>query len=329
MGKRRHNNSNDDSNPQSDVHQRPWEDRGQEKPNFNQAIDPRVAELKASGVRCQTVTLTRTDVTYFGKQIDHRQDIFKSTLNITSGVAGTGKTHTALSVGLELILSPKSPISTLHYVRMEQRADGAANPAVGGNAHQKFERFIKVLKDPLQKILGEDVASRILASITLNGFAKYKDVIISAGPTGDERGMTHNGTYTVFDEASGASEQTLELEIGRTGTNSKLVILGDPRQNDVRVKENLSVKIAELAMIMADPLVTNLSEAERLKLNQKIAAYIEKNSPPQITPFQRIFANAANANNPAISTTEYGVKDIVRNSAMGSIFRDLFPQTYG
>jgi phosphate starvation-inducible PhoH-like protein len=96
---------------------------------------------------------------------------------------------------------------------------------------EKLEPYMISFIDNFEKIIGESLTK------------KLRDLgIIQIQPLAFIRGRSIDNTVIVVDEAQNISRDNMRTLMTRIGDNSKMVILGDVRQKDIKNKNNSSLE---------------------------------------------------------------------------------------
>lgn len=137
---------------------------------------------------------------------------------IASGVAGSGKTLLATSVGVEKLISGAVNKIVLTRPTVPVGDDIGFLP---GNLNEKMEPWIRPLHDALSRYYSKHKISKLI-----------EDNIVEIVPLTYMRGRTFDKSWIICDESQNLTiEQTL-MVLTRIGYESKLVITGDPMQHD-------------------------------------------------------------------------------------------------
>lgn len=143
-----------------------------------------------------------------------------------SGSAGSGKSFISLSKAIEEVMGKSNPYNQILIIRsaVQTRDIGF----IKGDLSQKTEMF----ESPYEQIFA-DLFNRKDAyqRLTEQG---YVDFIT----TTCLRGMTYNNTIIFFDEIQSATYHELVSVLTRCGKNTKLIMAGDTKQNDLIKKSS-------------------------------------------------------------------------------------------
>jgi phosphate starvation-inducible protein PhoH len=137
------------------------------------------------------------------------------------GVAGTGKTFIATYLALCTIMDETNGIDKMAIVR-----SAVPTRDIGflpGTAKDKME----VYEAPYQSIFGE-----LFGNDGAYSLLKLKNVVDFV-PTSFIRGMTLDNMVIIVEEAQNMTDAELNTIITRLGKNTRLILCGDHRQNDL------------------------------------------------------------------------------------------------
>lgn len=140
---------------------------------------------------------------------------------ICHGSPGTGKTLLSLYCCLELL--NKKSISNIIFYRSPIESATKSLGFLSGDYNEKIAPYGEPLQDHLRELLDK---------VTMDFL--FKDNRISIDSIGFAKGRTHNATGVILDESEDLTIQELELIMGRLGKFSKLFIIGDERQANIR-----------------------------------------------------------------------------------------------
>lgn len=143
-----------------------------------------------------------------------------------SGVAGTGKTYTAVHYAEMARRTSKKPHENIKKVFLMRPAIGAGGRDLGylpGNLDEKLEPFMRPFFDILQELnIGEE------------DVGKQKRYEI--GSIHHLRGRTLNNAIVIIDEAQNLTDEELDMVYTRLGKNARMIMCGDPDQSDLSHK---------------------------------------------------------------------------------------------
>lgn len=135
------------------------------------------------------------------------------------GPAGTGKTHLAMAFAIEEVLNRTHKKIILTRPVIEA---GESLGYLPGTLDEKINPYMVPLWDCMEKICGPSGHSRDIIN-------KCYEV----APLAYMRGRTFNDSICILDEAQNCTKQQIKLFLTRMGTNSKMIVTGDPKQSDL------------------------------------------------------------------------------------------------
>lgn len=169
------------------------------------------------------------------KQKDMYKTILDNRITFAKGTAGTGKTFIALMAALECIKNPNIPISKIMISRQIIEASSVSLGYLKGSLDEKTSPYFSIFYDNLAKMIDKD------ALTYLKSQDRIKEMIVNFvrgatfGEVDHETGKV-TGYVVIIDEAQNFSKQDMLLILSRLGENSKIVVLGDPAQQDLKLK---------------------------------------------------------------------------------------------
>lgn len=153
---------------------------------------------------------------------------------IAAGFAGTGKTF--LSCAQSLLLLKSDP--RFRKIMLVKSVTGLKGEDIGflkGTMADKMAPFMDSFKDNFRKIIG-NAATDMLHNMGL----------LEIQPLSFVRGRTIDNTIIIVDEAQNISLDNMKTILTRIGENSKIIIIGDTKQIDLKNKKESSLfKIIE------------------------------------------------------------------------------------
>lgn len=168
------------------------------------------------------------------KQKEMYNTIMDNRITFVNGTSGTGKTIVALFAALECLKRPDINIDQIVLTKpiveiTTQRGIGS----LPGDINEKTLAYYTHFYDNLCKIIGNEntrnlkqnglIKETVLNYLRGSTFGKY---------TPDGKPI---GTFCIFDESQNSSVTEMKTFISRMGEESKLVILGDSDQVDLKL----------------------------------------------------------------------------------------------
>lgn len=147
---------------------------------------------------------------------------------VLHGSAGTGKTFVALYLALKEVLDSKSDKTKIYIIRSAtQSKDMGFMP---GNLKQKMQEYENPYRSACRELFGRSDAYEIL---------KQKGIIEFAS-TSFLRGETFSDSVVIVDEIQNAEFREIHTVMTRIGNNSRIILSGDLKQNDLYKKNEVT-----------------------------------------------------------------------------------------
>jgi phosphate starvation-inducible protein PhoH and related proteins len=135
------------------------------------------------------------------------------------GPAGTGKTYLAVATGLALLR--QRVVERLILSRPAVEA-GERLGFLPGDMKDKVDPYLRPLYDALQDMLPEGKLG-----------AKLESAQIEIAPLAFMRGRTLSNAFVILDEGQNTTPNQMKMFLTRLGENSRMVVTGDPTQDDL------------------------------------------------------------------------------------------------
>jgi phosphate starvation-inducible PhoH-like protein len=160
-----------------------------------------------------------------------RDSIKNNEITIVSGLPGTGKTYIACAEALKLIKT-KPKYKKILLVKSVTQLPGEELGFLPGDLKDKLDPYMISFVDNFEKIIGESLTR------------KLRELgIIQIQPLAFVRGRSIDNTIIIVDEAQNISVGNMRTLMTRIGDNSKMVILGDVKQKDIKKKSDSSLEV--------------------------------------------------------------------------------------
>lgn len=139
-----------------------------------------------------------------------------SDLSFFLGPAGTGKSFCAIACALNEVLSGTSKKKQVIYVR-PMLESGQSVGYLPGTLDEKYEPYLDAVGPILQKMVYKLPPDTIV----------YKPLTFL-------RSQTFDDCVAILDESQNSDRRQHKLFLTRMGQNCKMIICGDPEQQDIR-----------------------------------------------------------------------------------------------
>ena len=139
---------------------------------------------------------------------------------ICSGPAGTGKTYLACAEALKLI----KRYAKYKKIIIVKSVTTLKNEEIGflkGGLREKMEPFMFSFVHNFEKLVGQAITSRLRELKTIEEM-----------PIAYMRGINLDRSIIIVDEAQNISQENIRTIMTRLGRDSKMIFLGDERQQD-------------------------------------------------------------------------------------------------
>jgi phosphate starvation-inducible PhoH-like protein len=174
-----------------------------------------VSEPPAIMIRTRKKTIVPRSAT----QTRYMQALASADVIFALGPAGTGKTYVAVAQAVQMLI--QGQVTRLILSRPAVEA-GERLGFLPGDMKEKVDPYLRPLYDALYDMLPAEQVERRIASGE-----------IEIAPIAFMRGRTLADAFIILDEAQNTTPAQMKMFLTRFGTNSRMVVCGDPRQIDL------------------------------------------------------------------------------------------------
>jgi phosphate starvation-inducible PhoH-like protein len=193
------------------------------------ASQPQYAREEFSVTKLRVNFLSKTENQKVLSKLIKTKDIV-----ICGGPAGTGKTYVACAEALRLLVNPESFYTKIIIAKSVTVTEGEDIGFLKGSMKEKMEPFMESFLDNFYKIIGKPLTMKLM-----------EHEIIEVLPLAYIRGRSIDNTIIIVDEAQNISLKNMRTTMTRLGEDSKMIILGDTKQIDLK---NRSLSSLETVM---------------------------------------------------------------------------------
>ena len=175
----------------------------------NNTEETRMTDTMTVNVKCKTEN-----------QKSLVNSIKENEVTICSGPAGTGKTYLACAEALKLI----KRYAKYRKIVIVKSVTTLKNEEIGflkGGLREKMEPFMFSFVHNFEKLVGQAITSRLRELKTIEEM-----------PIAYMRGINLDRSIIIVDEAQNISQENMRTIMTRLGKDSKMIFLGDERQQD-------------------------------------------------------------------------------------------------
>lgn len=158
------------------------------------------------------------------KQKQLSNAIHENQIVFVKGAAGTGKTFIALKAAVEVLKNRDFKASKILLTKPIVEA-GESIGFLPGDIGEKTEPYMKSYLSNLSVIIGKSSTKEFMLN-----------KIIESNPIPYLRGDTFNNSIAILDESQNTTPSAMKLFISRIGNNSKMIIIGDSDQTDLKLR---------------------------------------------------------------------------------------------
>ena len=152
----------------------------------------------------------------------------KNDITIAIGAPGTSKTFTAVCYGLSLLKNKEIDKIVICRPMVEAKGENSLG-SLPGEIGAKLQLYLLPMMDVFERVLGKEKLD-----------AYIETGRIQMLPVGYMRGLSLYKTYLICDEAENLNITLAQLLVTRIGEGSKIIVCGDPMQQDSKEQSGLN-----------------------------------------------------------------------------------------
>jgi phosphate starvation-inducible PhoH-like protein len=210
-------------------------DRVKEENDYNELTNVKVNSTEQVNlIKYEIAKLVPNDLKIIAKNESQKKlinSIKNKEITICSGRAGTGKTFVALAYALSLLRKNTNRYKRLYLVKSVRTLKDEELGFLKGGVKEKFDPYMWSFYINMEKIIPEANIEILLEKEILRPF-----------PLAFIKGTTLDDCIIIADEMQNISLDNALTLLTRIGSNSKLILLGDIDQIDLRNKSESSLQ---------------------------------------------------------------------------------------
>ena len=168
----------------------------------------------------------------FKLQLNEEQKVAKAVIldkaiTVVTGAAGSGKTLLATATGLDMLFSREIEKIVITRPMVSAGEDMGFLP---GDVAEKMDPWLQPIYQNLYALYGKDKIDK-----------EMSEGRIQILPMGYVRGITFVDTFIIADEIQNLTDNQTQALLGRLGHGSKMVLVGDASQIDLKNKKSSGI----------------------------------------------------------------------------------------
>jgi phosphate starvation-inducible PhoH-like protein len=157
------------------------------------------------------------------EQKQAKYKILENTITVLTGGAGSGKTLLACQIALDQLFNKE--IEKIIIAR-PVITSGEELGFLPGDIREKMDPFVAPIYENMYRLYNKDKIDKYI-----------QDGLIEIIPFAFMRGRNISNAFVIIDEAQNVTDKQMELVITRLCTGSKMVIVGDVQQTDLKERK--------------------------------------------------------------------------------------------
>ena len=203
-----------------------------ESTTTRKARTTRTASSQSNSKSVDLLPLIRVDIKHKNEtQKKLSLSIKENDVTVCTGSAGTGKTYISV---FEALLLLKNNSDIYREIKLVKSITQLKNEDIGtlpGDAVEKMKFHMMSYLDAFYKLIGEELTTKLIDA----GHIKFEVF-------GAIRGRSFSNAIILVDEFQNISHDNAKTFLTRFGDNTKIIILGDSGQIDIRNKNESSLE---------------------------------------------------------------------------------------
>jgi len=209
-------------------------DRIKEEKDYEELLSVNSA-VQIQRIKEELIKLLPSDIKIIARNESQKKlinSIKNNEITICAGPAGTGKTFVAMAYALSLLRKSTNRFKKIYLMKSVTTLKGEEIGFLKGDLKEKIEPFMWSFYISMEKIL---LDSSIKALIDRD--------IIRPFPLAYMRGVSLDDCIIIADEMQNVTLDNAHTLLTRIGSNSKLILLGDMDQIDMKNKHESSLEV--------------------------------------------------------------------------------------
>lgn len=212
--------------------------------------------------------LISNDIKIIAKNESQRKlinSIKNNEITICAGKAGTGKTFVAMAIALSLLRKSTNRFKKIYLVKSVTTLKGEELGFLKGDLKEKIDPFMWSFYINMEKVILESSMKTLIEKEIIRPF-----------PLAYMRGVSLDDCIIIADEMQNVTVDNSLTLLTRIGSNSKLILLGDMNQIDMKNKHESSLE-AILDMFVDTPNIgTIMMSKEDMNVRNPLISVIEE-----------------------------------------------------
>ena len=250
-------------------------DRYKEEKDYKELTSVNSGE-QISRAKTEISSMIPNDIKIIAKNESQKNlinSIKNNEITICAGRAGTGKTFVAIAMALSLLRKTSNRFKKIYLVKSVTTLKGEEIGFLKGDLKEKIEPFMWSFYINMEKLLLDSAMKSLLE----------KD-IIRPFPLAYMRGASLDDCIIIADEMQHVTLDNSLTLMTRIGSNSKLILLGDMNQIDMKNKHESSLEVIldmfndtqNIGTIMMSKEDTNVRNPLITVIEEKYAEYLKQ-----------------------------------------------------